>query len=355
MTPALRDVLPSVAACLGVPGFSNTMELPKSDRYVVCLIDGLGWEALQVHAEAAPFLTEVSDRYITADFPTTTPVGLAALGTGLTSGEHGMVGASFWLPEVEGVLTPLHWPAGVHPAMVQPEPTMFEILGGRDIESVSVGAAAYATTGLTQAVLRGSTYWAAETPESIVQHAAASVGACTYVYWSALDRVGHAHGVASPQWRAELRIVDMLVQDLVAAVPAGTTVVVTADHGMLDTSAAYRRSIDDSPLLRHGVHRIAGEPRLRHIYFHEPAQTSTIDIWRTELNGVADVLTREEASPLFGTIAPGIEERIGDLVCVALDRWILASHVDPRVSGFIGQHGALSDAERHIPGIVVPV
>jgi len=355
LTPALRDVLPSVAACLGVPGFANTMELPTSDRYVVCLIDGLGWEALQANAADAPFIIEVSDRHINADFPTTTPVGLAALGTGLTAGEHGMVGASFWLPEVEGVLTPLHWPEGVHPAMVQPEPTIFEILGGRDIESVSVGAAAYATTGLTQAVLRGSTYQSAETPDSIVRHAAASLGACTYVYWSALDRVGHAQGVASPQWRAELRVVDSLIQDLVAAVPTGTTVVVTADHGMLDTSAAYRRSIDDSPLLRHGVHRIAGEPRLRHIYLHEPVNTSTLDMWRTELSGVADVLTREEATPLFGTIAPGIEERIGDLVCIALDRWVLASHVDPRVSGFTGQHGALSDAERHIPGIVVTV
>lgn len=353
MTPALRDVLPSVATCLGVPGFANTMELPSSERYVVCLIDGLGWEPLQNNAAEAPFLREVSGRYITADFPTTTPVGLAALGTGLTSGEHGMVGASFWLPELQGVLAPLHWPEDVPPAMVQPEPTIFELLARREIESVSVGAAAYANTGLTRAVLRGSRYQAADTPEAIVQQTAESSGACTYVYWSALDRVGHAQGVASEQWRAELRIVDALLCDLVAAVRPGTTVVVTADHGMLDTSPAYRHSIDDSALLRHGVRHIAGEPRLRHVYFHEPIDGSTVDMWRTELSGVADVLTRQEAAPLFGTIAPGIEERIGDLVCVALDRWVLASHADPRVSGFTGQHGALSDAERHIPGIVL--
>jgi hypothetical protein len=332
---------------------NNALELPRSERYVVCLIDGLGWEPLQDNIAEAPFLREVSDRFIIADFPTTTPVGLAALGTGLAPGEHGVVGASFWLPEIEGVLAPLHWPQGAPPEMVQPEPTIFELLARLEIEAVSVGAAAYATSGLTQAVLRGSTYLSADTSQAIVQETANSSGACTYVYWSALDRVGHAHGVSSAEWRAELRIVDTLLRDLVAAMLPGTTVVVTADHGMLDSSPAYRRSIDESALLRHGVRLIAGEPRLRHVYFDEPVDGSTVDIWRTELSGVADVFTREEAFPLFGTIAPGIEERIGDLVCVARDRWVLTSHVDPRVSGFPGQHGALSDAERHVPGIVV--
>lgn len=329
------------------------MELPRSERYVVCLIDGLGWEPLQDNIAEAPFLRDVSDRFIIADFPTTTPVGLAALGTGLPPGEHGMVGASFWLPEIEGTLAPLHWPHGAPPEMVQPEPTIFELLARREIESVSVGAAPYATSGLTRAVLRGSTYLSADTSLAIVQQTANSSGACTYVYWSALDRVGHAHGVSSAEWRAELRIVDTLLRDLVAAVPSGTTVVVTADHGMLDTRPADRRSIDESALLRHGVRLIAGEPRLRHVYFDEPVDGSTVEMWRSELSDAADVFTREEALPLFGTIAPGIEERIGDLVCVARDRWVLTSSVDPRVSGFPGQHGALSDAERHIPGIVV--
>jgi len=353
LTLALHDVLPSVAASLGVPGFTNSMQLPRSDRYVVCLIDGLGWVSLQEHAADAPFLHDLGGQWIVADFPTTTPVGLASLGTGLPTGEHGFVGASFWLPETGTVLAPLHWPSDVSVAMVQPEPTIFEVLSRHNQESVSIGAGDYAQSGLTRAVLRGSSYRAADSAVEVVHQAGQSAAACTYVYWSALDRVGHAEGTESEEWRTQLRVVDALVRDITRAVMPGTTIIVTADHGMFDTDAAHRRPIDESPFLRQGVRCIAGEPRLRHIYFDNAVDETILDIWRTELGETAEVLTRAEAAPLFGAIAPGVEERIGDLVCVARDRWVLTSHVDPRVSGFPGQHGALSDAERQIPGIVI--
>lgn len=329
------------------------MDLPRSDRYVVCLIDGLGWLSLCENAADAPFLSELPGGWILADFPTTTPVGLASLGTGLTTGEHGFVGASFWLPETQTVLSPLHWPVDVPVAMVQPEPTIFEVLERHDFDSVSIGAGDYATSGLTRAVLRGSEYRAADCAADVVRRARESRAACTYVYWSALDRVGHAEGTVSDAWRTQLRVVDALIRDVTQAVAPGTTIIITADHGMFDTDQAHRRSMDDSPFLRRGVRCIAGEPRLRHVYFDDPVDDTAVDIWRTELGDVADVLTRDEAVGLFGPISPGVEDRIGDLVCVARDRWVLTSHVDPRVSRFHGQHGALSDAERQIPGIVV--
>ncbi len=329
------------------------MGLPHSDRYVVCLIDGLGWVSLLEHPEEAPFLNSLGGQCIVADFPTTTPVGLASLGTGLPTGEHGFVGASFWLPETQSVLAPLHWPSDLPVAMVQPEPTVFEAIARHSLESVSIGAGDYATSGLTRAVLRGAEYLAADTAAEVVHRTGHAEAACTYVYWSALDRVGHAAGTESSEWRAQLRVVDALVGDIADTVSPGTTIIVTADHGMFDTDAAHRRAIDDSPFLRRGVRCIAGEPRLRHVYFDDPVDDTVLDIWRTELGDFADILTRTEAEPLFGAIAPGVEERIGDLVCVARDRWVLTSHGDPRVSGFPGQHGALSDAERLIPGIVI--
>ncbi len=353
MTVALHDVLPSVAASLGVPGYVDLMDLPRSDRYVVCLIDGLGWMALQDHPEHAPFLHSLGGACIEADFPTTTPVGLASLGTGLPTGEHGFVGASFWLPETQSVLAPLHWPSDLPVSMVQPEPTIFEVIARHDRDSVSIGAADYAMSGLTRAVLRGSRYENADTSAEVVHKVGNSKAACTYVYWSALDRVGHAAGTESEEWRAQLGVVDVLVRDITNAVAPGTTIIVTADHGMFDTDAAHRRPIDESAFLRSGVRCIAGEPRVRHVYFREPVDDHVVDMWRTELGEYADVLTRAEAEPLFGPVAPGVEERIGDLVCVARDRWVLTSHGDPRVSRFPGQHGALSDAERLIPGIVI--
>ena len=56
----LDSVFPSVAAALGVEGFANTLDLPMGDRWVVMVVDGLGLQLLQQHADAGPFLWALS-------------------------------------------------------------------------------------------------------------------------------------------------------------------------------------------------------------------------------------------------------------------------------------------------------
>jgi predicted AlkP superfamily pyrophosphatase or phosphodiesterase len=351
----LHEVMPSVAAAMAVPGFVNTLEFPAADHHVVVLVDGMGMRNLQEFAEFAPWLGHLGERFLTADFPTTTPVGLGSLGTGLSAGSHGLVGASFELPETGHILAPLHWPDGIPAVMVQPEPTVFEQMQSSGIAVSSVGAEAYAQSGLTQAVLRGPTYLSAQDVEAVVhQVRTAQRGGdrtCVYVYWSALDRIGHGHGVGSDAWIAELRIVDQLLADVFAVIRPGTQMVITADHGMINAQAAYMIKLEEHRSLRLLVRHIAGEPRMRHLYLKNPGDPEAKEQWRDFLGDRAAVLTRQEAvqSGYFGEVGPGIEERIGDLVCIAQGPWIMTSDVDTRVSSLIGQHGGLSDHERMIP------
>ncbi|MCZ9346082.1 alkaline phosphatase family protein, partial [Streptomyces sp. TRM76130] len=52
---SLADLLPTLAAGLGVPGMTAAIEeLAPADRNCVFLIDGLGWEQLRAHPEYAP-------------------------------------------------------------------------------------------------------------------------------------------------------------------------------------------------------------------------------------------------------------------------------------------------------------
>ncbi|HMS37875.1 MAG TPA: alkaline phosphatase family protein, partial [Arachnia sp.] len=48
---ALNNLLPSVAARLG--GASPTIPVPDAGRYVVLLVDGLGWHQLAEYADHA--------------------------------------------------------------------------------------------------------------------------------------------------------------------------------------------------------------------------------------------------------------------------------------------------------------
>ncbi len=106
---ALSDLLPAVLASLGVPGEADALELPPARRAVVLLVDGLGSRLLARARDAAPFLSSLAQRTLTAGFPTTTATSLASLGTGLTPGEHGVTGYTSVLDEVGTSVAWLTW------------------------------------------------------------------------------------------------------------------------------------------------------------------------------------------------------------------------------------------------------
>jgi len=354
----LADVLPSVAACLGVSHYADSLGLATmlgdARHVVVLLVDGLGWHQLQAHAELAPHLLEGSAGALSACFPSTTPVGLGSLGTGRSPGEHGIVGASFLLPETGSILHPLGWADDPHPTAVQPDPTVLEIASAAGVDVASVGPRAFAQSGLTRAVLRGGHYRGADSVgERIAAVSSPSAGrALTYAYWGDLDKTGHVHGVDSDAWREEFRHVDALVWRMRQSLPSGSVLLVTADHGMVDCGDEDRIDLDALRPLREGVHRIGGEPRMRHVYARRGAASEVAATWSETLSDRAWVLTREAAVDmgLVGDVEADYAERLGDVLAVAQGRHALVSdQVDAIVSSLRGQHGSVTPDEMQIP------
>lgn len=353
----LAQVLTSAAAALGVPAFIDELGIGSRTVTVVCLVDGLGAASIEQHPGVFECLGDARGGSIEAAFPTTTPTGLASLGTGLATGEHGLVGASFLLPETQEVLSPLQWGRHPLPIAVQPEPSVFEIAADAGIQTVTIAPGAYARSGLTAAVLRGSRYLEVETLGDRAQVLRTVLGGdeplLVYVYWPALDRAGHEFGMDSSEWIAAARDVGELLSQLRSELPQHGSMIVTADHGMVD--ATDRIWIEDHPTLTRGVHVIAGEPRMRHVYTTD-APEDVVQRWQDVFGEHAQVLTRDAAIDrgLFGNVDPSIRERIGDVVAISLTRTIMASYrVDERVSRLLGHHGALTEDERRIPALIV--
>lgn len=354
---SLADVLPSCAASLGISGYHDRLGIGAKDVVVVVLIDGLGATAIETREDLFPVLAQARGGSIEASFPTTTATGLASLGTGVESGRHGLVGASFLLPETEAMLSPLHWGSQPSPLMVQPERTMFEVVRANDFRVAAISPVSYAGSGLTKAVLRGADYLAAEDLDQRVAAVADVTGSgpgLTYVYWPALDRAGHEFGIDSPQWRAAAHDVNELIDTLVTALPAHAALIVTADHGMVD--GGERLWVEDHPPLMWGVRCLGGEPRMRHVYCEVGEVADVQRRWEDCLEDRAQVRPRDEAiaDGLFGPVEADIAERIGDLVVVCEPGLAIGSaSVDPGLSKLPGQHGALSDDERRIPGLIL--
>jgi hypothetical protein len=362
--PHLADVVPSVLSAMGVAGFDAPIPLPgEIAGACVLLIDGLGADLLDTYAEDAPVLAALRDRRLQVGFPSTTVAGLAAIGTGCRSGEHGMVGLSFRLPGAD-VVNALGWrphPWGrdlrdkVPPEQVQPMPTTFERAASTGIAVSVISGAQFTGSGLTRAVLRGGRYVGVQALGDLaacVRSAVADGGFC-YGYHSELDLLGHVYGPGSTAWRMQLRHVDRLVESIVEGLPPGGLLAVVADHGMVAVDPAEVVDVDASEPMLDGVEAIGGEPRARHVYVAHGAADSVLAAWRETLAQRAWVVSRDEAisAGWFGDrIGDDVRFRIGDVVAAARgSAGIMRRTVESLLSSLIGQHGSLTRAEQEVP------
>jgi hypothetical protein len=363
-TPHLADVVPSVLAAMGVGGFEPRFALPAPVAGAcVLLIDGLGAELLDAHAEDAPVLAGLRERTLHVGFPSTTAAGLAAVGTGLPSGGHGMVGYSFRLPGA-GVVNALRWrphPWGDDlressvPEDVQPLPTTFERAASTGIAVSVVSGAEFTGSGLTRAVLRGGRYLGVHGVGDLAAQVRASVsdGGFCYGYHADLDLLGHVYGPGSPAWRMELRQVDRLVESVVEGLPPGGLLAVVADHGMVAVNGASTIDIDSTTTLLDGTVAIGGEPRARHVYVRDGAGADVLAAWQEALADHAWVVSRDEAIAagwFGGPVDDRVRPRIGDIVAAAKGQAALVRRtVEPMESALIGHHGSLTTAEQRVP------
>jgi type I phosphodiesterase/nucleotide pyrophosphatase len=355
---SLADLASSLLAALGVAGGQNPLAFPVVNRICLLVIDGLGWELLRTHAAAAPFLAELAavGRSLTAGFPATTVTSLGSLGTGRPPGRHGMLGYQVAIPGQGRLLNGLRWDTSVDPLAWQPGPTIYERAAAEGVHSYRVGASALEKTGLSRAVLRGTSYRPADSLGALPAVAAAALRAAgrtlVTVYHDQLDSTGHVFGCGSDAWRYHLGHVDKLAEQLARAIPAGTMLYVTADHGMVDVGPASRIDVDTTPGLLDGVAMLGGEPRARHIYAVPGAAADVLQAWRSILGSRAWVLSRDEAisAGWFGPVEPWLAERIGDVVAAPAGSWaVIASKAEELESSLIGMHGSLTSADQLVP------
>lgn len=367
----LASVMPAALRSLGAATLPDgieapTWELPDSRRVVVVLVDGLGARQLARASGHARTLREMGsplgeDATFRCGFPSTTATSLTSLGTGRRPGDHGIIG---WQTCFRGGLfNHLAWRDGPDPASHQPLRTMLQEAGRHDITMTTVSRAMFDGSGFTRAALRGGGFVGAhdaqERAEGVLG-ALAQAGrrgrALVYAYWDEVDKAGHVHGPGTLEWGEAVEAVDAFVGDLLERSPAGTTVVVTADHGMIPAPHALRRDLAHDPVLEAGVRLLAGEPRAPQAWCEPGARDDVVATWREELGEDAVVLTREEAveAGWFGPVREGYAERVGDVVVAMLGQaTVLDSRLlRPEVLALVGHHGSITDAETAIPLLV---
>jgi hypothetical protein len=363
----LADVLPGAATALGVPverehlpadPLDLATALGRPRRVAVLLVDGLGADLLRAHAHLAPALSSLARPVgdLSAPCPSTTPVSLASLGTGLPPGSHGILGFVTDVPGEDRTLNHVQWRDDPDPDAWQARRTVFEQAVAAGVPATAVGPFAYAGSGLTRAVYRGAEYPGAVSHGDLVAQVlhslAATPRALVYGYLPELDLTGHVRGVDSAAWRAQLALIDRLVEQVLDGLPDDAALLVTADHGMLDVPADTRFDLDAEPALDEGVRVLAGEPRARYVHTEAGAEDDVLARWRELLGERAWVAGREEAvaSGIFGPVDDALAARIGDVVALARGTWAFTTPSrEPGPSRLAAFHGSLTATELAIP------
>ena len=360
VTYELSDLSRSVFSTLGLSDSVDVLKLGASPagRECILLVDGMGKNAIDLYGQRFPHIHSLKNlECISATFPSTTATSLTSLGTGSRAGEHGMVGYTMRVPHSgrpERVLNALKWDERVDPLTWQPLPTLFERATQEGISVTSVAAKRYENTGFTRAALRGGNYRGANLHADLISEAVKALAkerSFVYLYLNDVDEASHSDGLGSDKFFAAMARVDLLIGELKGALPPGTRLWITSDHGMINREEFVVLGKENS--LLDGVDLLAGEPRVRYLYAEHSRISGIRARWEDFFGAKVTILSRQDAIDhgLFGpTVLDSVRERIGDLVAIANEKIILVEPDREALQcAMVGHHGGTTSDELEIP------
>jgi hypothetical protein len=346
----VRGVVPALLAPPGVALPRWMPAIANAPQRVVLVIDGLGWEQLQERLSLAPTLASMEGSPITTVAPSTTATALTSISTGLTPGEHGLIGYRF---DVGGdIINVLRWHGeskdlrrSFPPRDMQPfVPFLGQsppVITKADLEG----------SGFTDAHLRGTKLVGWRMPSAIAVEVGRQLAAgepFIYAYYDGIDKTAHERGFGA-YYDAELADVDRLVGDVLAVMPADSVLLITADHGQVQVGDNI---VYPTAGLLSLVRMQSGEGRFRWFHAKPGARADLLDACRHEHGEHAWVVTREQTidEGWFGpAVSAPVAGRLGDVALVAREP---VSFFDPADSGpfeLICRHGSLTRAEMLVP------
>jgi len=337
-------------------------------RHVVLLvIDGLGREQLERHAPQG-VLAAAREADLTSVFPSTTASAITTVMTGDPPRRHGLTGWHVWFRGLGVIGAPLP----------------FKIRGG-DLSLAGLGVAApelFRTRALACRLARrtvlvhpqhlcGTPYTEAHRGgaevrpfrdfeglcQRIVDVAREPAPSLVYAYWPELDSLSHVHGSLGPRAGEHLRALDRALEDCAARLRGtGTLLLVTADHGFVDTRPQDRLALaDHAPLAATLALPLCGEPRMVFCYVQAGAE-SEFEGYVDERLGHAARWRRARDVIADGLLGPGAEHpelatRLGTHVLFLRGHYCLTDRVPGETRPFaqVGVHGGMSDAELRVP------
>ncbi|MBN1684221.1 MAG: alkaline phosphatase family protein [Gammaproteobacteria bacterium] len=347
--------------------------LKYAKNIVLIIIDGLGYEFMTRQGQGS-FLHEHLVGQMTSVFPTTTASAITSFATGVAPQQHAFSGWFLWYKELGTLCASLPFAPriGGTPFDQRKERKIkIKPLLGADSFSDQLGTSTYLI--IKKDIIHSSfnktlfskskkfpynslTGFFTQIKKAISDHTHKKF---IHAYWPTFDALSHKHGVQSDVVKKHFEEIDKKIRNLAKNVKnTKTTLIVTADHGLIDTSPERIMRLEHHPKLQEClVIPLCGEPRVNYCYVRpdktkqfEDYVNSKLDSYVT-LHKSADLIGKN----YFGLFDPNpkLLDRIGDYTLIAKENYIFTDQLMGEMKHKLtGVHGGLSNEELFIPLIV---
>jgi len=345
----------------------------KTQKFVLVIFDAFGEKTLERGIEKGfidkRLLENFEHETITSIFPSTTACAMLSFYTGLTPGEHGVMGFTTYVKELGTIVNMLNLS---HPSQEVPLPLIHQnftkyisekavpigdMLAEKGIKGYSVIPASIYDTPTNQFYHRGlervKYYYpwdAFQATRKILQE---NENVFLDLYIPTVDTLSHHYGPFSPETLSSASDLLKLLLNSLEGIK-GLTLLLTADHGQTDNTVSHVADDSLMELLemppwgdsRAAFMKVKDEEKVRK-HFEE------------NLKGFK-LFTREEYLKegfLGEYVDPRFQDRLGDILAVPeVPESLIYSYRGPEGDkdyiAFKGHHGGLTEEEQLVPLLI---
>ena len=315
----------------------------RADRVVLILLDAFGRAFLDRFRH--PLLARLTVCPLDTQFPSTTTAHVTTMHSGLPVERHGLYEWNVYEPALDAIITPLRFEfAGggslsghLDPRdLVPDEPCLYERLATHGVVSLVYQPDLFSPSIFDSAAVRAADMRPYREFGPAVEDALRCVAALergyAYVYFHAIDLVGHVSGPSSADFAEAVRLALDAIEAALLHRSDDTLVLLTADHGQIDVDPERIIWLDD---LDPALAEVRPAGSARDVFLHADVSAA-----------VSDQLEVVRAEDLFTDIGPRLRARLPE-VCVlpppGRTAWI-RRFADP-ATRFRGHHGGRTPDE----------
>jgi predicted AlkP superfamily pyrophosphatase or phosphodiesterase len=376
---SIVNLVSSITTALGnSPATHNPLPLldthfiSAKKNVVFIVLDGLGYNFIM--EQDSSFIKSNLVGNCTSVFPSTTATAITSFLTGMSPAQHAVTGWFVYLKELGTISAILPFKpryggeifskSDIFAKDIFRQSTIFEKINRK---SYTLSNDYIINSDYTKFYSKGSTSVAykKESIENFVMNLRTLVQDIPeekfiYAYWPTFDTLAHKNGIHSLNCKNHYQELSRALENFIYSISnTNTVVIVTADHGLIDSPKEALIDLDLHPKLRDTlVMPLSGDPRAAYCYVKQGMTNSFENYVHEHLAEVCSLYKSTELveKHLFGLDEPNpkLWDRIGDYVLIPKENYVIKDKVlgeSPHY--YTGHHGGVSADEMYVPVIVL--